>query len=193
MTEPKQKPGRSKQDYGTPPEFLVAVKAKLGIADFDFDLAASHDNAVTDLYFIEHDNALTCESWKCGDGWNWLNPPYGDIEPWVAKAYREWFAHDAQTAMLIPAAVGTNWWREWVHRKCRVLLLNGRLTFVGHTAPFPKDCALLLYASTVPFVGPEYDVWTWKSSRSARVTGDPLGGVSAKILSVESGKAMNDA
>ncbi len=45
MTEPKQKPGRSKQDYGTPPEFLDAVKARFRIEAFDCDLAASHDIA----------------------------------------------------------------------------------------------------------------------------------------------------
>ena len=44
MSVPIQKPGRSRQDYGTPPEFLAAVVARFG--PLAFDLAASRDNAV---------------------------------------------------------------------------------------------------------------------------------------------------
>lgn len=166
MTEPTQKPGRSKQDYGTPPEFLAAVKAKLGIPSFYCDLAARRDNAVADTYITPEINALSVP-WTMRDGWCWLNPPYANIEPWVRKAYREWFVNNVNVAMLIPAAVGANYWRDYVHRKCRVLLLNGRITFVGCKDPYPKDCVLLLYASVVPFIGPEYDVWSWKQSADA--------------------------
>jgi hypothetical protein len=33
-----------------------------------------------------------------------------------------------------------------------------RLTFVGHTDPYPKDLALLLYG---PSVSPGYEMWMW--------------------------------
>lgn len=47
---------------------------------------------------------------------------------------------------------------NYYHDQAHVLLLNGRLTFVGHTQPYPKDCALLLYS----LAGRQrYDVWTW--------------------------------
>lgn len=49
-TMPRQKPGRSKQDYRTPRAFLVAVKGLLGIEDFTIDLAASVSNSVTTRY-----------------------------------------------------------------------------------------------------------------------------------------------
>lgn len=160
MTEPRQKPGLSRQDYGTPPAFLAAVKARLGIADFTMDLAADAANRVTDGYFDQHDDALA-KPWPV-DGWNWLNPPYSRIGPWAQKAYRTSRWEGAHTAMLIPAAVGSNWWREWVHEKCRVLFLNPRLTFVGCDAPYPKDCALLLYSAVAITGQGSYDVWTWK-------------------------------
>lgn len=153
-----ERPGRGKQDYGTPPELLEAVKHGLGITNFYRDLAASHENAVCERYFTESVNALI-QSWETPPGqWNWLNPPFGRMSPWVTKACGE--AQDSNIVMLVPAAVGSNWWRDWVHKRCMVWFLNGRLTFVGETQPYKKDCALLLYGPKVPYTG--YGVWDWK-------------------------------
>jgi phage N-6-adenine-methyltransferase len=161
MSEPLQKPGRSKQDYGTPPEFLAAVKARLGIEQFDCDLAASPENAVCSRYFTEKENGLQ-QGWMAGMGWNWLNPPFGNIAPWVKLAEVKARCFQVQTAVLIPAAVGANYWRDHVHLRCHVLFLNGRIQFVGAKDLYPKDCALLLYS---PYAPKAYDVWTWKAQR----------------------------
>jgi len=48
---PKQKPGLSKQDYATPPEFIAAVKKRFGITRFDLDLAAVTENTVAKEFF----------------------------------------------------------------------------------------------------------------------------------------------
>ncbi len=154
---PKQKPGRSKQDHRTPPEFLQAVRNFLHISDFYRDLAASPENAVTSRYYTEKDNALA-QPWDAPDSeWNWLNPPFAKITPWVKRAY----LCQAQIAVLVPAGVGSNWWRDWVDGKARVLLLNGRITFVGQPTCYPKDCCLLLYSRlTVP----GYEVWPWRDN-----------------------------
>lgn len=184
MTEPKQKPGSSRQDYGTPPELLAAVKRRLRIDDFGMDLAADAANRVTQRYYDRHDDALA-QPWP-QPRWNWLNPPYSRIGPWVQKAYRTSQWENNQTAVLIPAAVGSIWWREFVHEKCRVLFLNPRLTFVGCTDPYPKDCALLLYS--LGYSG--YDVWTWKAPRTS---GTVSAADSAEILSSSEGKAMGCA
>lgn len=171
MSEPAQKPGRSRQDYGTPPAFLEAVKKRLNIQDFEIDLAASRANRVTELYIDAELDALEVFTWRTGLGWHWLNPPYANIGPWVQRAWEEWNGSTSTaTAVLIPAAVGANWWREWVHDKARVLFLNPRLTFVGCKDPYPKDCALLLYGQPSG-----YEVWTWKQLGSPRgeLRGDP--------------------
>lgn len=182
---PPQKPGRSKQDYGTPPEFLSAVKRRLGIKRFDCDLAASAENAVVrNCYYTKSDDALRLRSWLVAGGWNWLNPPYSNIAPWVKRACLERDTRGVQTAVLIPAAVGSNWWRDWVHEKARVRFLNPRLTFVGCKDPYPKDCALLLYddADSSDF----YDVWTWRTSGA-------VSQADAEILSSSEGTAMTSA
>lgn len=158
-TLPAQRPGQSLQAVGTPPTFLDAVRQLLEIPQFSADLAASASNAVCPLFFCEEDNALA-QSWDLGmGGWLWLNPPFGRLGPWVQKAYLESRVAAVQVAMLVPAGVGANWWRDGVDGKAAVRLLNGRLTFVGHTAPYPKDCALLLYASSL---APTYQVWDWR-------------------------------
>lgn len=162
---PAQKPGRSKQDYGTPPAFLSAVKRRFGLKEFAIDLAASQENAVAPLFYTEVENALK-QPWRTRSReMGWCNPPFANIQPWVEKAYAE-SKIGARVAMLVPAGVGSNWWRDWVHGKAFVLLLNGRITFVGETQPYPKDCCLLLYG---PDVSPGYDVWSWTAKSKTEV------------------------
>jgi phage N-6-adenine-methyltransferase len=181
---PQQRPGESIQNRRTPVAFLDAVRHKLGIREFVIDLAAEEDNAVAEQWYDKEQNALTLP-WAVGDGWNWLNPEFGDITPWVQYAWKETERAGVQTAVLVPAGVGSDWWRDWVHEKAHVLLLNGRLCFIHdwqHTidpatekegkgpprfytqAPlYPKDCCLLLYHSTW-YQGAQkwYDVWDWR-------------------------------
>ena len=157
---PAQRPGNSKQDYQTPPEFIRAVLDRLHSESFVWDLAADADNTVVPrCFFSEREDALA-QSWAnvSTSRWMWLNPPFSIIAPWVEKAWMESQLGGAHIAMLVPASVGSNWWRDWVHDKAHVLLLNGRLTFVGHEDPYPKDCALLLYT---PFINGGYESWTW--------------------------------
>lgn len=180
MPMPAQKPGRSKQNYATPSNFIEPVKKLLGITEFDCDLAAEPETAKAPVYITKEMDAFSFDSWKFGNGWNWLNPEFADIGPWVDRAFSMCKSEGAQTAVLIPAGVGSNWWRDWVHGKAYVLLLNGRLCFIEnwattidpatekpgkgparfYTSPplYPKDCCLLLYS---PAYAAGYDVWTW--------------------------------
>lgn len=166
---PKQKPGKSKQDYVTPWVFINAVKQLLAIEEFDIDLSASAENTrVPGCYYTKQDNALV-QPWKIGDGWNWLNPEFSLIGPWVGRAFDQAVTSHARTAVLVPAGVGSNWWRDFVHEKADVHFLNGRITFdgcppnpkTGKVDPYPKDCALLLYSHDAYAVRGSYNVWTW--------------------------------
>lgn len=153
---PPQKPGKSEQSVATPPEFIRAAKRRLGIDEFAIDLAADDNNRITHTYYGEDTDSLK-QSWLW-DGWCWLNPPYTDIKPWVEKAWNE-SRYGAHIAVLVPAAVGSNWWRNHVEGKAYITYLNGRITFVGHTTSYPKDLALLLYA---PFLEGGHTTWRWK-------------------------------
>lgn len=159
---PAQKPGRSKQDYGTPEVFLKAVRRALGVKDFSHDFAADDENAVCPSYWTIKDDSLKQSNDKWREkvglyGWGWLNPPFSHIGPWAEKC-AEVGSDGGHIAFLVPASVGSNWYRDFVHTHARVLFLNGRITFVGCKQGYPKDCILALYGPDV-IVG--YDVWKW--------------------------------
>jgi phage N-6-adenine-methyltransferase len=150
--------GSSKQDYSTPRIFLDAVERRFG--KLDFDLAATKENRVAHDFFgpDNHDprfrDSLAC-NWSTLGGNLWLNPPFARIAPWAAKC-AEPLLPRVRIFFLVPAAVGSNWWRDFVHKKALVLFLNGRLSFDGKDG-YPKDCALCVYGAP-----PGYECWNWR-------------------------------
>ena len=166
MTTPRQQPGRSPQDYRTPRGFLKAVTRRLGVEKFALDVAAHEANAVSLAWLgpgSEHAEDALTTPWRGRwgvDEWAWLNPPFADIAPWAKKCWEE--SHQrARIALLVPASVGSNWFRDWVDRKAKVLFLNGRLAFIPDRPRwlYPKDCILCLYGEP-----PGYEVWRWKDA-----------------------------
>lgn len=159
---PKQKPGKSEQSVQAPSDFMQAIGHGWGSPVFD--LASDSKNTQAPSFFSEQDDSLK-QDWTKLKGVLWLNPPYADIGPWVEKCYKTAKAwdpdlQDRRILVLIPAAVGTNYWHEWVHNKCEVSFLRPRLTFVGHKHPYPKDLVLLNYSSAFWLSG--YETWKWK-------------------------------
>ena len=155
MNEPKQNRGRSKQDYSTPGDFYSAVCRRFGAPSVD--LAAHNHNALCERHVTPEEDSLECDWLKVirpGE-LAWLNPPYGDIRPWVAKCRRAARA-GREILVLVPASVGSRWFHEHVYAYAKVYALVGRLTFGGCTAPFPKDCMLLHYGDAPGFV-----CWDW--------------------------------
>lgn len=78
----------------------------------------------------------------------------------------------ADIAFLVPAAVGSNWFRDyiWGEPGVTVLYLNGRPSFDGKN-PYPKDCMLVLFHGSIYKTHSRYgnlsfqsDVWTWKET-----------------------------
>lgn len=152
--------GASKQDYSTPGDFIVAVKAKFEIVLFNTDLAASSENAKSFHYFTEIQNSLE-EDWTKLRGNLWLNPPFGDIAPWAQKCARE--SDDGRTRciyLLVPASVGSNWYAQHVHERACVYFLNGRLRFDGHKDDYPKDLLLAVYGRVRG-----HHIWSWKKGK----------------------------
>jgi hypothetical protein len=62
--------------------------------------------------------------------------------------------------MLTPASIGTEWFRRHVLGRAFVLGLSPRLTFVGTTAPYPKDLMLTVWGG--PY-GPGFGCWNWRN------------------------------
>src|SRR5687768_11527499 len=104
--------GGSRQDFETPPEFMAAASARFGA--LTFDLAASAANAKAPCYYDELADSLK-QPWP-KRGLNWLNPPFAHIPPWARKCFRE-SCDGSRILLLVPASVGSNWYRDNVHYK----------------------------------------------------------------------------
>src|SRR6185369_13557869 len=105
---PVQKPGKSKQDYETPRDFIEAVVRRLG--PIHIDLAASSANAKARHFFDETIDSFA-QNWAgvLGDvGLGWLNPPFADLGAWAGKCRDESTRMQPRAAvsMLCPASVG---------------------------------------------------------------------------------------
>jgi len=166
---PRQKPGRSKQNYVTPQAFLEAVKRQLGIKEFKWDLAADASNTAAGLWY-EHGSLAA--NWTFPfqpsqpvQGWCWLNPPFANIEPWAKKCWEE-SRKGCHIAFLVPASVGSDWCRDWVDRKATIVyFLNGRIPFIPDKPKwgYPKDCMLALYQPDRHYKT-TYEVWNWRAA-----------------------------
>lgn len=145
MTMPKQKPGKSKQDYSTPKEFLDAVEERFG--KLDVDLACREDNKKAQLEVTEAQDSLGVDWAEEFNGRTmWLNPPYADIGAWVEKCKLSVRGMTSgKIIVLVPASIGANWFEQHVIEKCLVLGVNPRIQFDGTSAPYPKDLMLLVY------------------------------------------------
>lgn len=149
---PRQKPGRSKQDYQTPREFLDVVELRFG--KITHDLAATSKNAVCDAFFGPDDDSLA-QDWSRLGGVLWLNPPYANIEPWARKCA---FTGGSEILLLVPASVGSVWYARYVHPFSIVHALSPRPSFDGKN-PFPKD---LILAQYTPMRPAPLQLWRWK-------------------------------
>ncbi len=143
MTEPRQKPNRSKQDYETPHEFIIAVEKRFG--PLDCDLAADEHNAQAPVWFSLGEHA---------DIARWAQKCAESIGPWTSSVVPV-----RRILLLTPASIGSNWFARFVHRKAFVLGLNPRLKFVGELQSYPKDLMLSVFATDID---PGFDVWRWR-------------------------------
>jgi len=135
----------SRQDWGTPPEFIAAVEKRFG--SIDLDLAATSENSVSTHHYGPgsdcEDDAFK-RDWSVSKGTQFLNPPFDSIAKFSAKMCHECRDRRGFSLLLVPASVDANWFR-----KCEeygfVLILEDRLTFVGSDQPYPKGLALIVF------------------------------------------------
>lgn len=169
MKMPKQKPGSSKQDYGTPRKFIRAVEARFGL--LDWDLAAHASNTKCGEFFYGPGSAHGKDSlaidWAARHptGTLWLNPEFDDLGTWMAKCAAEARRRHGLITALTPASVGSVWFAEHVHGKAMVLPLSPRMIFdgtppnprTGKVDQYPKDLMLTVFGYGLHGFNP----WRW--------------------------------
>lgn len=176
MTEPAQKPGRSKQDFSTPDLFLDAVEQRFGA--ITFDLAASADNAAADRFFSKGGIDATTANWgehlAPGD-LCFINPEFGSIANVWAPLISYWAGQLPwlRVLMLAPASVGAEWFSRYVNGKAYVFGLSPRITFVGERDPYPKDLMLCVWIWGMN----GFDGWRWQPPAKPRKRRSMLPGV----------------
>ncbi len=155
----------SKQDYRTPDDFRLAVIARFGGPSID--LACERGNKFGVRGITRTQDSFTV-NWheEIGDGLGWLNPEYSNIGRWAEQcafyaANRPGIGlQGSRILLLVPASIGSNWFRDFVYPFAHTLALNGRLSFDGKN-PYPKDLILALYNIT-GYATHSMSLWTWK-------------------------------
>jgi phage N-6-adenine-methyltransferase len=150
--------GRSKQDYGTPREFIDAVESRFGKLVHDLACTRENAKAPSGYYWPEIDSLA--QPWRTDHpiGNLWLNPPFENIGVWAAKCATESPGRHGLILLLTPASIGANWFAEHVYGKAMVFGLSPRMTFDGATDPYPKDLMLSVFGMGIN----GFDVWRWK-------------------------------
>lgn len=129
---PKQKPHRSVQDVCTPPELLTAIADQFRVLSWRMDLAATASNS-----------AASVQAHYFGPG---------------SKLGEDSLAAEWPIFVLLPAATGANWYLRYVWNRAHVVQLTPRVTFTGHSSPYPKDLVLAVYSNVIGGVS----AWRWK-------------------------------
>jgi phage N-6-adenine-methyltransferase len=131
----------SKSDeWATADEVVADLSRSYG--PFTLDVAATPGNAKAARFFTEADDGLS-KSWadESGGGAVWCNPPYSDVEAWVAKALAE-SLRGVTVVLLLPSRTDTRWFHLVLaaQERCEILFCRGRLRFgdAKSTAPFPS-------------------------------------------------------
>lgn len=129
----------------TTDEWLTPLEVLEPLGMFDLDPCAPLDDPhrCAGVGYTQETDGLGAD-WM---GRVWLNPPYSDIEPWMAR-----MAGHGHGIALVFARTETRWWQThvWPHATA-VLFLAGRLSFIegatgragGHNAGGPS--ALIAY------------------------------------------------
>lgn len=123
----------------TPPNIIEMITAEFGSF---FDPCPYMGKNKKPLF-----DALSEEELTWGE-FNYVNPPYDFIDPWVARAHNEMVKYGNSTLVFVPARTGSAYWRDNVWGKCTELrFLTGKVLFVGYEHPSPHQLVCIIYLS----------------------------------------------
>jgi hypothetical protein len=146
---------------------IDACCRRFGIPYFSWDLACSEHDCLglNGGYMYPAVDALA-QDWSVlsGRGVCWLNPPFAKAGKFCQRAAD---AADAgvRTVALVPVALGTRWWRRYVHQRA-VVVGVGRVVFNnpdgtpvlgkgGKPQAINRDVAVLAYGMPTRLLEPD--------------------------------------
>jgi phage N-6-adenine-methyltransferase len=132
-------------DWPTPQWVVDQLAAEFG--PFELDPAATAENAKAPAYFTADSDGLV-QPWH---GRVFCNPPHGRyVTPrWLAKARAEVDSgHAVRVVCLVPARVGTWWWRECEADPAVFVRVIGRTRWrVDARGEAPFDSAVIVFGA----------------------------------------------
>ena len=157
----KQKAKESKTDWQTPPELFAKLDFLYG--PFTVDGAASEANHLCPAWYSEENSAFDV---RPSDEIIFVNPPYGNLLPWM-KLFLRWRFDGNTVVALTPCAPDTEWWNHGVDYATDTIILGpGRVRFIDPETGKPGSSNTV--ASTVFFYDPtsrhdgNVSVWDWR-------------------------------
>lgn len=153
----------SKDDPETPPWIFGPLDLEFRLT---LDACAVAATAKCAQYFTPADDGLA-QSWAGHRVW--LNPPYVDVELWIAKAVREVLELCELVVVLVPARIGSGWWHDVVFHSgvCdQVRLLTPRVQFIhpayDETTGGNNAASSILALKRDAGPQPRFSEWRWK-------------------------------
>ena len=136
-------PIERKDEWRTLPELYKPLAEEFS---FQYDFAASEQNALSHRYFTEENSALDAALWwtdRTVPPFGWLNPPFSMFLEFMTKANEqiklagELFGYGAICCLVKADAPETKWWRNNVvdkhgHTKHEVRYLYPRVPYLDH-------------------------------------------------------------
>ncbi len=146
-----------REDWSTPVELFATLSRS---HDFVVDLCATPKNALCDFWVTEGVDIFSplgeeivfnaARTDHVEHPYAWINPPYqgsGKTGLFVVRAAELCRAHGLGLVALIPASVGSAWWRESVDPFFDFVLFTPRLRFGGAPSSAQFDSTICVMRS----------------------------------------------
>jgi phage N-6-adenine-methyltransferase len=145
-----------REDWGTPIDLFLTLSCA---HRFAVDLCASPASALCSFWVTEAVDIMSpladevvelAAGAHRGNCYAWINPPYrgsGGTGLFVARAAELCQRHGLGLVALIPASVGSRWWRESVDPFFDFVVFTPRLRFGGAPASAQFDTAVCVMLS----------------------------------------------
>lgn len=144
------------QDWGTPQEYVDAVKQVLG-GEIELDPCSNKFSIVqaqTEYQPPSHDGLSESWDFKC----IYVNPPYGadrergtTIKDWLRKCAEAHRKYESEVLALIPVATNTSHWKNYIWGRAAAVcfLYDTRLRFLVNGVNWgkgaPMSCAMIYW------------------------------------------------
>ena len=117
------------KDLAQTPQWFVASLERLIGQPFDLDVCCLQKTAKARCHYSINDgNDGLSLPWN--SGFNFCNPPFSKIAPWIEKAAAEAGSRSATTAMIIPAKIETGYYRLAHSYASDIIKMPFRLNFL---------------------------------------------------------------